>query len=136
MNPPVLEGQSEDSKRLLFALLAGDVADELVAEAANVPVTAVRVIRDAAALAVKADPRQFANLISDIGEWQEMLRRAPVLFDEPSDQPVAEDYLINEASASVEPCVRANTLARISSLEKKPENTGMPAMASVAIHIR
>ena len=39
------------------------------------------------------------------------------------------------ASASVEPCVRAKTAVRISSLEKNPEKGGMPAIDSVAIHI-
>jgi hypothetical protein len=36
----------------------------------------------------------------------------------------------------VEPCVRAKTEPRISSLEKKPAKGGMPAIARVAIHIR
>jgi hypothetical protein len=39
------------------------------------------------------------------------------------------------ASASVECDRRANTDARISSFEKNPESGGIPAMASVAIHI-
>ena len=42
---------------------------------------------------------------------------------------------IHDASASVEPCVRANTDAKISSFEKKPEKSGTPAIASVAIHM-
>jgi hypothetical protein len=41
----------------------------------------------------------------------------------------------HRASASVDSCARANAAPRISSFEKKPASGGMPAMASVAIHI-
>ena len=42
----------------------------------------------------------------------------------------------HDASASVDSRARAKTEVRISSLEKKPENAGTPAIASVATHMR
>lgn len=101
MKAPPIEDQREESKRLLFALLAGSISDDMVAETAKVPEAAVRAIRKAAALAVSADPGQFADLISDIGEWRELSRQSPLLFDGPSIPHSSDSHLIVGSSHSV-----------------------------------
>lgn len=98
---PILADQHDEARRLLFALMAAAISDEIVAEKAKVPKAAVRAINKAAALAVATDPEQFAELIADIGEWKELSRQSPLMFDGRLTRDGSESDLLVDSSNAV-----------------------------------
>jgi DNA-binding MarR family transcriptional regulator len=133
VNLPIPGDQCEESQRLLFALLAGAVSDEMVAETAKVPEAAVCAIRKTAALAVAPNPEQFAELIADIGEWQELSKQAPFLFDGPfARYGIDEHIIVNPSNGLAGGPVKGTEAVAISRLEAVSRGMSPSAMRTLA----